>query len=206
MRYLPKSVWGKNVMLTSALHLLLSGRLNISSLNLAPWAARENESDWVLSTGESQNHLINKSWTELLVYVCHTHTHAILAVTACPCFWRKVSDELRLAGAIISPSFAAKLSPCYILLQTLRFTGTESALDSMTHLAMVTVQSAVYILPSTHCPLLFHSREGHQWREMGAVEGTYQINLVGSASRHRRVITRWHKETQHLINLCPICV
>lgn len=76
IRYLLQSAKQKiNRMLTSALHLLLSGRLNISSLNSAPWAARESERNWVLSTAESQYHVINKSWQELQVYAHHTHTH-----------------------------------------------------------------------------------------------------------------------------------
>lgn len=70
-----------NGMLTSALHLLLSGRLNISSLNSAPWAARESERNWVLSTGESQYHVINKSWRELQVYAHHAHTTHKLHLT-----------------------------------------------------------------------------------------------------------------------------
>lgn len=95
------------------------------------------------------------------------------------------------------------LSPCYILftlIKTLSFAGTQSAWVSLTHLTMVTVQSPVYILASTHRPLSFHSCEGHRWRKEGGGEGRYQINPLGPAYRLRHITTAGHKGTPHHYN------
>lgn len=73
-KYILQSVGG-NGMLTSAWHLQLSGRLNISSRHSAFWAARERGEELSWSAGESQYHHINKSWRVLLMHACHTHAH-----------------------------------------------------------------------------------------------------------------------------------